>query len=272
MKTFSIDAFTTAAGATDVGLRRFHNEDAFVIDEKIGLIAVADGIGGRELGEVASSTAINALQDYLTECREIGAVESNCDANSTISVEGKGGRVSTRSIFEQTTAAVCYANEKIFALNQDRGLLPDSSMGTTLTGLVFIPNDPWSIIAFNLGDSRLYRLRDRQLDQLSRDDTLHQDWLDSGRKGNEPLRNILSQCVGPNLLVQPYVFAPAFRRGDLLLLCSDGLSDLVDEAEIRGRMLETDRNQLSDACRRLIALANDHGGKDNITVVLVSRE
>ena len=115
-------------------------------------------------------------------------------------------------------------------------------------------------------------LRDGQIEQLTRDDTAHQDWLDNGSVGKEPKRNILSQCIGPQSHVQPTIFAPAFLRDDLLLLCSDGLSDLVDEAELRDRMLETDRKQLDATCQALITDANDHGGKDNITAILVSRQ
>ena len=272
LKNFTIDANTIAAGATDLGLRRSLNEDAFLIDSKIGLIALADGVGGRDLGEVASFEAINALQEYLAECQAKGTIRSK-DSNLTSHQPVTASSLnSTSHILDQTMAAVVHANDKIYTMSQDRGLPPDRSMGTTLIGLICAPDEPWSTVAFHVGDSRIYRLRDRQIEQLTRDDTPHQDWLDNGRVGKEPQRNILSQCIGPQSHVQPTIFAPAFRPDDLLLLCSDGLSDLVDEAELRDIISETDRNQLEFTCQALIAAANNRGGKDNITAVLVSRQ
>ena len=272
MKIFKIDANTIATGTTDVGLRRSQNEDAFLIDSKIGLIALADGVGGRDAGEVASFEATNALQEYLTECQDKGTIRSK-DSNPTSHQPVTASSLnSTSHILDQAMAAVIYANDKIYTMNQNRGLPPDRLMGTTLIGLICVPDDPWSTVVFHVGDSRLYRLRDGQMEQLTRDDTLHQDWLDNGRVGKEPQRNILSQCIGPQPHVQPTIFAPAFRRNDLLLLCSDGLSDLVNEEELRDRMIETDRKQLDATCQALITDANDHGGKDNITAILVSRQ
>ena len=272
LKNLKIGANTIAAGITDVGLRRSHNEDAFLIDSKIGLIALADGVGGRDAGEVASSEAINALQEYLAEYQDKGIIRSK-DSNLTSHQPATASSLkSTSHTLDQTMAAVVHANDKVYTMSQDRGLPPDRSMGTTLIGLICAPDEPWSTVAFHVGDSRLYRLRDGQMEQLTRDDSLHQDWLDNGRVGKEPQRNILSQCIGPQSHVQPTIFAPAFRPDDLLLLCSDGLSDLVDEAELRDIISETDRNQLEFTCQALIAAANYRGGKDNITAVLVSRQ
>lgn len=272
MKNLNIDANTIAAGITDVGLRRSHNEDAFLIDSKIGLIALADGVGGQDAGEVASFEAINALQEYLAECQDKGAIRS-MDSHLTSHQHVTASSLnSTSHTVDQAMAAVIYANDKVYTMNQDYGLPLGRLMGTTLTGLICVPDAPWSTVAFHVGDSRLYRLRDGQMEQLTRDDSLHQDWLDNGRVGKEPQRNILSQCIGPQSQVQPTIFAPAFRPNDLLLLCSDGLSDLVDEEELRDRMLETDRKQLDATCQALITAANYHGGNDNITAILVSRQ
>ena len=272
LKNLKIGANTIAAGITDVGLRRSHNEDAFLIDSKIGLIALADGVGGRDAGEVASSEAISALREYLAEYQDKGIIRSK-DSNLTSHQPVTASSLnSTRHTVDQAMAAVIYANDKVYTKNQDYGWPLDRLMGTTLTGLICVPDAPWSTVAFHVGDSRLYRLRDGQMEQLTRDDSLHQDWLDNGRVGKEPQKNILSQCIGPQSHVQPTIFAPAFRRNDLLLLCSDGLSDLVDEEELRDRMLETDRKQLDVTCQALVTAANNNGGNDNITAVLVSRQ
>ena len=271
LENFTIDANTTAAGATHVGLRRSNNEDAFLIDPSIGLITLADGIGGQEAGDVASSEAINALQEYLIEFRNKRSQEINDNGFDPFQSGAKGGLNSTRRIFDQTMAAVMHANNEIFALNQKFGFSVEKSMGTTVVGLVSVPDDTMSIVAFHVGDSRLYRMREGIFEQLTRDDTLHQDWLDKGSVGIEPPKNILSQCVGSRSFVKPTIFVPSFRRGDLLLLCSDGLSDLVDEVELRDRISEADRKQLDVTCNELINAANDQGGKDNITAILVSR-
>ena len=272
LKNYTIDANTTAAGATHIGLRRSHNEDAFLIDPEIGLIALADGIGGQEAGEVASSEAIKALQDYLNKSRAKQSPKINDSGPDPSQPGATGGVNSTSCIFDQAMAAVIHANAKIFALNQKIGLPVEKSMGTTLSGLVSVPDDFLSIVAFHVGDSRLYRMRDGNFEQLTRDDTLHQDWLDNGGIGVEPPKNILSQCVGSQSFVQPTLIAPAFRRGDLLLLCSDGLSDLVHEAELEDKISQADRERLGVTCNELITAANDHGGKDNITAILVSRQ
>lgn len=269
---YTLDANTAAAGATHVGLRRSHNEDAFLIDPAIGLIALADGIGGQEAGEVASSEAIKALQDYLntSPAKQLPQIY---DSGPDLFQPGTEREVNLTSwIFDQTMAAVMHANDEIFSLNQKIGLPVEKSMGTTVLGLVNLPDDKLSIVAFYVGDSRLYRMREGNLEQLTRDDTLHQDWLDEGSVGIEPPKNILSQCVGSQSFVKPTIFVPSFRRGDLLLLCSDGLSDLVDEAELRDRISETNRERLDITCNELITAANNHGGKDNITAILVSRQ
>ena len=267
-----LDENTTAAGATHVGLRRSHNEDAFLIDPAIGLIALSDGIGGQEAGEVASSEAIKVLQDYFNKSP---AKQSPKIYDSGLDPSQPGTEKdvnSTSWIFDQAMAAVMHANDEIFSLNQKFGFPVEKSMGTTILGLVNVPDDKLSIVAFHAGDSRLYRMRDGNLEQLPRDDTLHQDWLDKGSVGIDPPKNILSQCVGSQSFVKPTIFVPSFRRGDLLLLCSDGLSDLVDEAELRDRISEANRERLDVTCNELITAANDHGGKDNITAILVSRQ
>ena len=272
LTNFTIDANTTAAGATHVGLRRSQNEDAFLIDPNVGLVALADGVGGQEAGDVASSEAIRALQDYLYKSRAKQSPKNNGGGPDPSRSRTEGGLNSTRWIFDQAMAAVIHANAEIFALNQKIGLPAEKSMGTTVLGLVSVPDDSLSIVAFHVGDSRLYRMRDSKFEQLTRDDTLHQDWLDQGGIGAEPPKNILSQCIGSQSFVKPTIIAPAFRRDDLLLLCSDGLSDLVHESELRDRISETDRKKLGVTCNELITAANDRGGKDNITAILVSRQ
>jgi serine/threonine protein phosphatase PrpC len=279
LNNFTIGANIIAAGATDPGLRRSDNEDAFLIDPGLGLFVLADGMGGPEAGEVASNEAIAALRGYLAECQREGMGRTRTEDSTLTTLEqtapdegsAGGGPTSIQCILDQVFTAMLRANDRVYNINQDRGLPPERSMGTTLTGLVCAPDDPSSTVAFHVGDSRLYRLRDGQIEQLTRDHSQHQDWLDSGRPGAEPQKNILTQGIGPQPHINPRIFAPAFRRGDMLLLCSDGLTDLVDQAQLQSLLLDTEETRLDLACQALIAAANDHGGNDNITVVLVSR-
>ena len=279
LNNFTIGANIIAAGATDPGLRRSDNEDAFLIDPGLGLFVLADGMGGPEAGEVASNEAIAALREYLAERQREGMGRTQTEDSAPTTLEQAapdeggvgGGLTSTRRILEQVFAAMLRANDRVYNINQDLGLPPERSMGTTLTGLLCAPDDPSSTVAFHVGDSRLYRLRDGQIEQLTRDHSQHQDWLDSGRPGVEPKKNILTQGIGPQPHINPWVFAPAFRRGDMLLLCSDGLTDLVDHAQLQSLLLEAEGIRLDLTCQTLIAAAKDHGGNDNITVVLVSR-
>ncbi len=236
-------------------------------------------MGGPEAGEVASNEAIAVLREYLAERQREGMGRTQTEDSALTTLEqaapdegsADGGLTSTRCILEQVFAAVLRANDRVYNINQDLGLPPERSMGTTLTGLVCAPDDPSSTVAFHVGDSRLYRLRDGQIEQLTRDHSQHQDWLDSGRLGVEPKKNILTRGIGPQPHINPLIFAPAFRRGDMLLLCTDGLTDLVDQAQLQSLLLDTEGTRLDLTCQALIAAANDHGGNDNITAVLVLR-
>jgi len=279
LNNLTIGANIIAAGATDLGLQRSDNEDAFLVDPGLGLFVLADGMGGPEAGEVASNEAIAALREYLAEHQREGMGLTQTEDITLTTLEqmapdegsAGGGLTSTRCILDQVFAAMLRANDRVYNINQDRGLAPERSMGTTLTGLVCAPGDPSSTVAFHVGDSRLYRLRDGQIEQLTRDHSQHQDWLDSGRRGVEPKKNILTQGIGPQPHINPLIFTPAFRRGDMLLLCTDGLTDLVDQAQLQSLLLDTEGTRLDLTCQALIAAANDHGGNDNITVVLVLR-
>jgi len=279
LNNLTIGANIIAAGATDPGLQRSDNEDAFLVDPGLGLFVLADGMGGPEAGEVASNEAIAALREYLAEHQREGMGLTQTEDITLTTLEqmapdegsAGGGLTSTRCILDQVFAAMLRANDRVYNINQDRGLAPERSMGTTLTGLVCAPGDPSSTVAFHVGDSRLYRSRDGQIEQLTRDHSQHQDWLDSGRRGVEPKKNILTQGIGPQPHINPLIFTPAFRRGDMLLLCTDGLTGLVDQAQLQSLLLDTEGTRLDLTCQALIAAANDHGGNDNITVVLVLR-
>jgi len=238
-----LTAIRYAAG-TDIGLRREENQDSHGIIETgaFKLFVVADGMGGVHGGGTASNLAIATLREYLQE-------------QSTLSEALLG-------------AAVIEANTRIFERgNADTTL---SGMGTTCVGLAFVGQE---LIITNVGDSRAYRLRGDRIVQLTEDHTLVMELVRSGaitdsQAANHPVSHMLTRSLGPAPSVEPDVFrcidGPA--RGDLYLLCSDGLYNLVSAEEI-ARILSG--CSLDDAVQELIELANMRGGTDNITVILV---
>jgi protein phosphatase len=242
-----------AFGMTDVGRVRKSNEDNFLIDEALGLFVVGDGMGGHEAGEIASAAALRTLRDFVQKTL-------NTDPDATWS---DGSMPAVETMF----AAVEYANLDLYRQNV-ANLHPEGrGMGTTLTGWwQFAHGAP--IVVFHVGDSRLYLFRAGQLTQLTKDQTLYQQAVDLGRVDHLPARNLLLQAVGPSDTITPEVFTHPVKSGDLYLLCSDGLhSGVTDQAILNVLGLATADN-LPERCAELIALANQTGGKDNITVLL----
>lgn len=254
-------AIGAACGATDLGLRD-SNEDNFLIDEKLGLAMVADGMGGHESGEVASAGVLNALRDYLHEHHAawLAQPDGAPDPDATWSDPA----VHAIGLLYD---AIDYANCSLYAQNLARGCADGGGMGTTLTGFWGGRGDA-PLVYFHVGDSRLYRQRDDQLEQLTRDQTMYQQALDSGMIEHLPPRNLLLQAVGPSPLVNPEVHAALVQAGDVLMLCSDGLHGSVPHGEIEAALAGVDVSTLTLACARLIAMAKDYGGRDNITVLL----
>ena len=230
------------AERTDTGRQRRANEDAY--HARAPLFAVADGMGGAQAGEVASGTAVDALAAGVP------------DGAGT--VEERLGRV------------VQQANERIHALSvadEDR-----AGMGTTLTAAYVGDGD---VTLVHVGDSRCYRLRDGALERLTTDHSLVEELVRQGRLSPEeaeehPQRSIITRALGPEAVVTPDALTVPARAGDVYLLCSDGLTSMVNEARI-GEVL-VDASTLRDAAAALVAQANEAGGRDNITVVLFRLE
>lgn len=158
------------------------------------------------------------------------------------------------------------ANATLHAKNL-RERLAHRAMGTTLTG-IWQPRGSARLISLHIGDSRLYRYRDGALMQLSRDQTLYQQALESGAIEHLPPRNVLLQALGPLPSIAPVVQAHAWLPGDRYLLCSDGLHGEVPHGEIEAVLGSMTPQDIGHACGRLVALALDAGGKDNITAVI----
>jgi serine/threonine protein phosphatase PrpC len=152
-------------------------------------------------------------------------------------------------------------------LNRERGLPEGRGMGTTIVGL-WLADGLSKGVVFHVGDSRLYRFRDGRLDQITRDHSLYQAWVDSGRSGDPPNRNIIMRALGIVDDVEADISVQEMLAGDIYLLCSDGLNGMVPDDTIIDILAEIELTGLEPAWRQLIQEANDHGGKDNVTVIL----
>jgi len=252
-----------ACGMSEAGEVRAHNEDRFVVDDALGLVAVADGMGGHMSGEVASSGALAALAGSLADSRAGNqdwppAGDEAGDPDATDLDLRWNGAVRLRRAVES-------ANALLYEENRARGHADGDGMGSTLTGLQFLPA-LGAVLSFHVGDSRLYRYRDGVLVQLTRDQTAYQLALESGAPGELPPRNLLLQAIGPAPAVAPDFDYHEVRAGDLLLLCSDGLHGWVPHAEIADLLRHEE--QLHAACAGLLALSRRHASRDNVTVLL----
>lgn len=270
----------SAFGMTDVGRVRKANEDNFLIDEGLGLMAVGDGMGGHQSGEIASAEALQAMRGFIqsTLHQQHQQQISQLNEDDTVPRFAPAG-VMARQFDPDATwdsampavqaifAAMEYANSQLYQRNLQNLHGEGRGMGTTLVGCwQFVPGAP--MVVFNVGDSRVYLQRDGQLTQLTKDQTLYQQAIDMGHTENMPGRNLLLQAVGPSDAVTPQVFTHATRSGDVYLMCSDGLHGAIDDGQISQILGQANRANLEQCCQELIALANQNGGRDNITALL----
>lgn len=240
---------------THVGLLREHNEDAIASDIEVGLLVLADGMGGYKAGEVASEIAVLTIVAELKEAM-LGLKPGQMDALFGMQVEQQLIR-----------DAVEIANESIFTISQ---VVPHcEGMGTTLVMGLFTDN---KFIVGHIGDSRAYRLRRNELVQITEDHSLLQEQLNLGLITPEEARfsnnkNLVTRALGIDPTVELELNEHEVELGDLYLLCSDGLTDIVPDEEIHF-ILENYGNNLEETASQLIDLANSYGGKDNISVIL----
>ena len=244
-----IGAGMVAAARTDVGRVRSDNEDGVALLGEAGLLLVCDGLGGHVDGEIAAAKAIAEIVGRFEGRERIDDHE-----------------VAARAVAE----ALLAANAAVYALNKADGRAPGKGMGTTLVGLLALSDDARAI-AFHVGDSRLYRFRAGVLNQVTRDHSPHQAWLDGGRVGPEPRRSAVQRAVGVAETMTPTLSLLDLKPGDNLMLCTDGLSDLVDDDRLARVLGQIGPNGTESACDTLVNLANDAGGRDNVTVVVARR-
>jgi serine/threonine protein phosphatase PrpC len=257
-------AFGSAYGLTDVGLVRQSNEDNFLIDPDLRIVAVADGMGGHDGGEIAAHLALRSLRTSLLAADPfrcaLPAPGALLDPDATWQDEHMCAVLAVHQAVED-------ANGQVYGANLRKGHGEGAGMGTTLTGFwQWMPDGPLAV--FHVGDSRLYRYRDGELAILTRDHTLYQQALEAGVSDGLPPRNLLLQAIGPTAAVAPDVKVCALQPGDLYLLCSDGLYGNTPHGAIAQAMKRASAQSLDACCEALVALAKAHGSRDNITAVL----
>jgi len=235
--------------ATDTGRMRERNEDSVAIDVAHGVALLADGMGGYNAGDVASSMTVKLLLQGLT---------ARLDAND----------VAQSDMETIVREEVAKANAAVYqtALSQTQF----AGMGTTLVLALFHDNH---LHCAHIGDSRLYRLRGEQLQQLTRDHSLLQEEIDLGILSPYELehfqhKNLVTRALGVDPQVEPEIHCYPAEVDDIYLLCSDGLTDMASAEDIRDT-IDLQRKHLAQAAQALVKLANDHGGRDNIAVALV---
>lgn len=241
---------------THPGMVRSHNEDSVAYEASCGLVVLADGMGGYNAGEVASGITVSVM---TTEIRNSLQHNSAADCN-----EASGedlGVVLLRDNVQKANASIYHA-----AQSQPQY----AGMGTTVVAGLFYDN---RLAAAHVGDSRLYRLRGEMFEPITRDHSWLQEQIDSGVISAEDARlsrnkNLVTRAVGIDPEVEAEVHVHEVQVGDIYLLCSDGLNDMVEDEDI-GSTLQMLQSNLTLAANQLIQMANDNGGRDNVSLILI---
>lgn len=246
-----------AHGLTDPGRKRKNNEDAFHVEPALGLAIVADGMGGHLSGEVAAGLAVETVAGFVARARE--------DREVTWPLGFDEGRSLAVNCL---LTAIKLANRRVVAEAAQRAEY--AGMGTTVVAALA---DGDHLTFAGVGDSRIYLVREAEIRQLTRDDSwlelaLGQRLITREERAGHPLRNVLTKAVGLQEELDFDVGEEPLAPGDAVLLCSDGLSAVVPEDEIAG-ILRRHATNLAMACRALVAAANEAGGPDNVTVVVL---
>jgi protein phosphatase len=239
------------ATATHPGMVRSHNEDSISADAATGLAVLADGMGGYNAGEVASGIAVAMISAELKKA--LAAVNGEFDTAAAERLVGEHAVRANNAIFQAAQSQSQYAG-----------------MGTTLVVALWHDN---SLVAGHIGDSRLYRFRGGRLEQVTRDHSLLQEQIDSGlitkaQARHSQNKNLVTRAVGIDPEVEAEVHSYPVQAGDIYLLCSDGLNDMVTDEDMELTLASLQAN-LPLAATQLVQQANDNGGRDNVSVILV---
>lgn len=241
------------SGATNIGRKREHNEDSIALPTTMRLAIVADGMGGHASGDVASRLAVDTVTDYFTATADVQTLTWPYKVESE-----------ERAEVNRMTQAVMLANLEIWERTQREG---QGRMGTTIVAMYFLDD---KVIVGHVGDSRCYRLRDGELVQLTEDHSLINDYIRMKRMTAEeaenwPHKNVVVRALGMKESVAVDIHTEKPQVGDCYVLCSDGLSGMVTDDQL-AVVLSTERD-LDRAVEKLIDMANDAGGVDNISVI-----
>lgn len=245
-----------AHGLTHVGRQRQHNEDAFLVENDAHLFLVADGMGGHAAGEIASRIAVDSITEFILHTKED-------DGTWPHAYDEHYKRATNRLM-----AAVRMANTRVLeAMRKDARL---RGMGTTVVAC--LAEDDIVSVA-HVGDSRAYLIREGKLSRITNDhswvfEQVQAGMLTEAEAEKHPLRNVITRALGGALQVVPDASEIEAQSGDTFLLCSDGLTGMVPEEEIL-RLVTAHNGDLEKACQLLIDAANERGGLDNVTAILV---
>lgn len=249
------------SGITDVGLKRDHNEDSYFIDDPLRLYVVADGMGGHLAGEVASQIAVEMISKSYRTWVENQTPMEELFAAPDKSLSAKGNYI---------LSSIRLANRVIYEMALEYKQY--HGMGTTVVALHVSPD---LVIAANVGDSRIYLIRNDRIEKLSRDHTIVSEQIEMGMMSEEeaatsPLRHILTRNLGSAEETDPDVFELVPADRDRFILCSDGLTDLVADEELLKMGREADDPE--QLCRQLRDLVLKRGAHDNTTIIAVFNE
>lgn len=239
---------------SDIGLRRENNQDSMFasIDLDFPMFIVADGMGGHNAGDIASSMAVKGMVRFLDKNRNRLKEENE--------------------IKKCIKEAIDYVNDEIFLKSIESSEL--NGMGTTLT-MIFIDNKKFYI--GHVGDSRTYLIRDDKIIQITEDHTLVNELVKEGsitaaEAINHPQRNMITRAVGTSCNIKSDIYIQDIKPKDIIILCSDGLTNMIDEKIILKVLERYDRRDMKNICNILVKLAKENGGNDNITVIGINMD
>ncbi|MBR7801150.1 Stp1/IreP family PP2C-type Ser/Thr phosphatase [Undibacterium fentianense] len=242
------------ASHSDTGLVRSHNEDAIAIVPEAGLAILADGMGGYNAGEVASQMSVDLVREQIQQ------------KQASLRMPRMPWQTSAPEMW--INDAIVYANQKVI---EQANANPDNfGMGTTIV-VALCHQD--KLVVGHVGDSRAYLFRNNFLDQITRDHSVLQAQIDAGLISPadahlSPIKNLITRAVGSHEEIEVEVHDHSMKPGDIFVLCSDGLSDMLDQIHIQ-TVLRDQAQDLDTCCKTLVYLANRQGGFDNISVVLI---
>ena len=253
----------SSASATDIGRKRLANEDYLRVREDLGLFVVADGMGGHEAGEVASQTAVEGIEAFIEATVEMSP-------HQTWPVPFDPQQTVNRN---RLRAAFCWGNRKIakaVAASRELETSGKPSMGTTAVAVLIAGQ---AATVAHVGDSRAYRLRQGQLEQLTRDHSEVEARIQAGWDPNDPaiedVRHVVTRALQGEQDLKVDLQEVSLRPGDRLLLCSDGVFTVLAEDQITDVLRRETNPNLDSACQALIRGANEGGGPDNVTAIVV---